>query len=58
MWKENGNHLPSWKEVKIIDSEEHSRIRRLNESTCMLGYSDLLNKYRDEYNMGTNNKKG
>ena len=32
IWKEKGNHLPLWDEVKIIDREEHYRIRRLKES--------------------------
>ena len=45
----------AWDEVKIIDIEEHGRIRCFKESAHMLGYSD---KYRDEYNMGTSNQKG
>ena len=44
IWKEKGNHLPLWDDVKIIDGKEHWRIRRLKESACMLGYSDLLSK--------------
>ena len=29
IWKENGNHLPWEDEVKIIDREEHWRVRKL-----------------------------
>ena len=59
LWKEKGNHLPLWNEVKIIGCEEHWRIRRYKESAHMLGYSDLVSRlYRDEFNMGTNNQKG
>ena len=42
IWKEKGNNLLLWDEIKIIDREEHWRIRRLNESVHMLGNSDLL----------------
>ena len=31
IWKEKGNHLPLWDEVKISGREEHWRIRRLKE---------------------------
>ena len=44
IWKEKGNYLYLWDEVKIIDQEGHWRIRHLKESAHMLGYSDLLNK--------------
>ena len=37
IWKENGNHLPSWDKGEIIDRAEHWRIRRLKESAHMLG---------------------
>ena len=42
IWKEKGNHLPSWDEVEIIDRAEHCRIRRFKESAHMMGYNDLL----------------
>ena len=42
IWKEKGNHLPLWDDVKIIDSAEHWRIRHLKESAHMVGYNDLL----------------
>ena len=50
IWKEKGNHLPLWDEVKIIDSEEHWRIRYLKESAYMLGYSDLVSRPSMEMN--------
>ena len=31
IWKEKGNHLPLWDKVKMIDREEHWRIRCLKE---------------------------
>ena len=34
IWKEKGNHLPLWDEVKIIDREELWRIRGLKEAVC------------------------
>ena len=60
VWKEKGNHLPLSDKVKIIDRNEHWRIsRRLKESAHMLIYSTgHMPKYRDGYNMGTNNQKG
>ena len=39
IWKEKGNHLPLWDEVKIIDKEEYWRIRCLKEAVHMLGYN-------------------
>ena len=42
IWKEKGNHLPSWDEVVIIDRAEHWRIRRLKESVHILGCDNLL----------------
>ena len=42
IWKEKGNHLPLWDEVKIIDWGKVWRIRHLKEAAHMLGYSDLL----------------
>ena len=40
--KEKGNHVPLYDAVKIIDRDEHWRIRRFKASAHMLGYSDLL----------------
>ena len=48
--EKNGNHLTLWDEVKIIDREEHWRIRRLKESAHLLGYSDLLSRPNVERN--------
>ena len=50
IWKEKGNHLPLWDEVKIFDSAEHWRIRLLKESAHVLGYNDLLNRPSIEMN--------
>ena len=50
IWKEKGNHLHLWDEVKIIIREEHWRIRHLNESAHMLGYSNLLSRQSIEMN--------
>ena len=50
IWKENGNHLPLWDKVEIIDRAEHWRIRRLKESAHMLGYNDLLSRPSIELN--------
>ena len=59
IWKEKRNHLPLWDEVKIIDREDHWRIRCLKEAAHMLGYRDLLSRpSRDKYDMGANNQKG
>ena len=50
IWKEKGNHPPLWDKVKIIDREEHWRIRRLSDSAHMLDYSDLLGRSSIEMN--------
>ena len=50
-WKEKGNILSLWDEVKIIDMEEHWKIRHLKEAVQMLGYSDLFSKPSMEMNM-------
>ena len=50
IWKENGNHLPLWDKVEIIDRAEHWRIRRLKESAHMLGYNELLSRPSIELN--------
>ena len=50
IWKENGNHLPLWDKVEIIDRAEHWRIRRLKESAHMLGYNDLQRRPSIELN--------
>ena len=50
IWKEKGNHLPLWDKIKIIDREEHWRIRCLKESVHMLGYSNLLSRPSIEMN--------
>ena len=50
IWKENGNHLPLWGKVEIIDRTEHWRIRRLKESAHMLDYNDLLSRPSIELN--------
>ena len=50
IWKENGNHLPLWDKVEIIDRAEHWRIRRLKESAHILGYNDLLSRPSIELN--------
>ena len=50
IWKEKGNHLPLWDEVKIIDRDEPWRFSRLKESVHMLGYSDLFRRPSIEIN--------
>ena len=44
LWKEKGNHLPLWDEVRIIDWEEHWRIQHLKEAAHMLGYNGQLKR--------------
>ena len=50
IWKEKGNPLPVSDEVKIIDREEHWRIKRLKESVQLLGDSNLLSRPSIEMN--------
>ena len=50
IWKEKGNHLPLWDNVKIIDREGHWKRRRLKEAAHMLGYVDLLSRPSIEMN--------
>ena len=53
IWKEKRNHLPLLDDIRIIDREEHWRIRHLKEAVHMLGWP------RIEINdIGTNNQKG
>ena len=49
-WKEKGNHQLLLDEVKIINREEHWRIRHLKEAVNMLGSSDLLSRPSIEMN--------
>ena len=49
--KEKGNHLPLWDEIRIINRDEHWRIRCLKESAHMLDYSDLLSRQSIEMNI-------
>ena len=45
LWKEKGNHLPLWDEVKIVDRGEYLKIRGLKEAAHMSGHNDRrLNK--------------
>ena len=37
-----------WDQAKIIDREEHGKIRRLEEATHMLGCSNLLSRQNIE----------
>ena len=46
IWKETENHLPLWDEVKLIDREEHCKIRCLKEAVHMLGFCDLSTRPR------------
>ena len=48
--KEKRNHLPLWDKVRIIDRDEHWRIRHLQESAHIMGYSDLLSRPSTEMN--------
>ena len=50
IWKEEGNHLPLWDKVELIDRAEHWRIRRLMESAHMMGYNELLSRPSIELN--------
>ena len=49
IWKEKGNHLPLWNEVKMTDREERWRIRCLKEVAHMLATEPVGQ---------TNNQKG
>ena len=49
--RKRGNYLPLWDQAKIIDSEKHLKIRRLKESTHMLGYNDMLSRPSKEKNI-------
>ena len=51
IWKEKGNNLPLWDEVRIINREERWIIRCLKEAAHMLGFSDLLRRPSIEINM-------
>ena len=51
VWKEKENQLSLWDEVKIIDREEHWRMRCLKETAHMLVYSDLLSRPSREMNI-------
>ena len=44
IWKEKGNHLLLWDEVKIINRKGQWRIRYLKKSVHIMGYSDLLGR--------------
>ena len=44
IWKEEGSYRPLWDEVKIIDREEHWKIRRLKEVVHILGCRDLFSR--------------
>ena len=57
IWKEKWNHLPLCDQAKIIDREEHLKVRCLKEVVHMLGYSDQLSGFTDEYKLGTINQK-
>ena len=46
-----GKHLSLWGEVRIIDTKEHWKIRRLKEAVHMLGYRVLLSWPSIEMNM-------
>ena len=37
IWKEKRNHLLLWHEVKIIDVEEHRRMRRFKKISAYVG---------------------
>ena len=50
IWRGNGNHVPLWDKVEIIDRAEHWRIRHFKEPTHMLGYNDLLSRPSIELN--------
>ena len=50
IWKEKRNRLSLLDKVKIIDTEEHWRIRRLKELAHILWYSDLLSRPSIEMN--------
>ena len=47
---ERKGKLSLWDEVKVIDRDEHRRIRHLKESAHMLGYTDLLSRPSIEIN--------
>ena len=42
IWKQKRNHLPLWEEVKIIDREEHCRIRHVKEAAPYFGQMNTI----------------
>ena len=51
IWKEKGNNYSFlWYEVKIIDREENSRIRRLKKAVYIVGHNYLLSRPSIEMN--------
>ena len=58
--KEKRHHLPRWDEVKIIDREEHWKIRGFKGSNTYAGLqlTVVWTKYREKYDLGTINQKG
>ena len=44
IWREMGNHMPLWNDVKIIEQEEDWRMRRFKEAVHMLGYGKLFSR--------------
>lgn len=50
------NNHTFWHEGNIMDKEENGRVRRLKESTDILGYERHLNKPNQEINIDTANK--
>ena len=50
VWKEKGDHRPLWNEVKIVDREEHWKVRKLKESAHMLGKKKSISNPSIEMN--------
>ena len=50
IWKEKGNHLLLWEEVKAYMGDLHWRMRYLKVAANMLGYRDLLSRSSIEMN--------
>ena len=50
IWIEKETIYPWWDKVKIFDTEEHWKRRRLKEAANMLGYGGLLSRPSIEMN--------
>lgn len=50
VWRGKISHQLLWNKVKLLDKEEHWRVRNLKESVHMVAYEDLLSRPSVEIN--------